>query len=365
MKAVAKAGRKWFLPLIYKLERLKARSMKTFKRPILNVSCSAVATVAILVTVSLGVVMLGVCLAYPAALSSFDGNLFRVEEIVIEEISNSSKLYPTTSVIISGVGRNIAKYLRRLLPNIFKVCHNFSHFLVIFFENGSSDGSSRLLQAFVEKHENTVLLTGDFVASDRREVRLAQARNTVLKYIRSLNESYDYWINLDMDDVLSFAPIDPGMFRSALGRRDSWDVVCANTWPAWYYDRLALRTRIGPFKSEGCNEGEACHENRPVDLSGWLGKDLQGSRGIPSNHEKWIPVDSCFGGLAMYRMSSLTGAKNTSHCYYDGAADCEHVAFHECLRRDGGARLFIDPSMVPFELAEEEVPHSIAWCQRQ
>lgn len=50
-------------------------------------------------------------------------------------------------------------------------------------------------------------------------------------------------------------------------------------------------------------------------------------------------VESCFGGLAVYRYSALRG------CAYDHrrpdpphALDCEHAVYHDCLRARARAR---------------------------
>ena len=56
-----------------------------------------------------------------------------------------------------------------------------------------------------------------------------------------------------------------------------------------------------------------------------------------------VPVTSCFGGLAIYRMEAFHASVG---CDYDPSfkpTDCEHVAFHACLRRKGFTRMFVDP----------------------
>ncbi len=49
---------------------------------------------------------------------------------------------------------------------------------------------------------------------------------------------------------------------------------------------------------------------------------------------------SCFGGLALYRMSAFnSGAR------YSGE-DCEHVCFHQQLRNKGFNKIFLNPSQI-------------------
>jgi hypothetical protein len=55
--------------------------------------------------------------------------------------------------------------------------------------------------------------------------------------------------------------------------------------------------------------------------------------------EPFLPVESCFGGLGIYRMSCMHAAEY-------GGSDCEHVVFHDRLRQAGFDRLFLNPSQI-------------------
>jgi hypothetical protein len=59
---------------------------------------------------------------------------------------------------------------------------------------------------------------------------------------------------------------------------------------------------------------------------------------IPEDSD-WIEVDSAFGGFAIYRRSSLADT-----AAYEGV-ECEHVTFHDHIRRNGG-RIFINPKLI-------------------
>ncbi len=56
--------------------------------------------------------------------------------------------------------------------------------------------------------------------------------------------------------------------------------------------------------------------------------------------EPLVPVRSCFGGLCVYRAPAFFCGER-----YDGG-DCEHVVFHEALRRRGYDRQFLNPSQI-------------------
>jgi hypothetical protein len=61
---------------------------------------------------------------------------------------------------------------------------------------------------------------------------------------------------------------------------------------------------------------------------------LQLKRGEPL-----IPMESCFGGLGIYRMDALL-----SSMYVGG--DCEHVPLHRGLKAAGYSRIFLNPSQI-------------------
>lgn len=52
---------------------------------------------------------------------------------------------------------------------------------------------------------------------------------------------------------------------------------------------------------------------------------------------KPVPVNSCFGGMALYKYETSVGAKACEYQYRYGSVserymlDCEHVLFHQCL----------------------------------
>jgi hypothetical protein len=52
-----------------------------------------------------------------------------------------------------------------------------------------------------------------------------------------------------------------------------------------------------------------------------------------------MPVESCFGGLGVYRMACMQA------CQY-GGSDCEHVVFHQRLRQAGYRRLYLNPNQI-------------------
>jgi len=123
--------------------------------------------------------------------------------------------------------------------------------------------------------------------------------------------------------------------------RSDWDVCTANQ-RAPYYGHLGpspsslepkrLLDAIRVPLRKGCQR----------ELAAWVsayGKMIT----IPESAD-WIPVDSAFGGLAIYRRAILAGARY-SGAGENGESVCEHVPLHKQLRARG-ARIFINPRLI-------------------
>ena len=116
------------------------------------------------------------------------------------------------------------------------------------------------------------------------------------------------------------------------------------------YDMLAFRlsqkTPI-PAAATSCAPLRPWHEwNRfmsaPAVFKGQTKEAaLVGTMGLFGFHrgQGLVPVESCFGGLALYSLDAL----RESGCTYDEATDdCEHVALHRCLNKFAPDSVFLD-----------------------
>jgi len=59
-----------------------------------------------------------------------------------------------------------------------------------------------------------------------------------------------------------------------------------------------------------------------------------------------LRVDSCFGGMAIYRYNILKGCQY--HHHHKGPKlllDCEHVLLHECITSQNHGKIFSNPAM--------------------
>ena len=157
-----------------------------------------------------------------------------------------------------------------------------------------------------------------------RMAQMAAYRNRYLTHIREKQYNFDYLIVLDLDIPLGFSY--DGIAHSF--SHDNWDVMGSNgiLVPPYgdpipnpiFYDAFAFRMK-----------GETLPENIETINA------LQFHRG-----EALVPVESVFGGLAIYRSAGiLAGAQY-------GGQDCEHVVLHQWLNDHGFDRQFLNPSQI-------------------
>lgn len=250
------------------------------------------------------------------------GKISRVENYV----NNTSKM-KKYNVIFAGTCRSVEPYIKKLLGYVDKCGKKFNSYRLIVYENDSSDKTRDILEK--NKKSNYYYIFEDNIQEKRRTVRLERGRNLIMDKVRELNKDnhYQYLIMLDLDNVNK-----RGTFVKTIDEcfnNEDWDVICANQ-KRRYYDTYALRYPDLTYD---------CGAKRPAD-----GKQC-GKINIKFPPNKRIEVDSAFGGIAIYKLSSIP-----SHCIYNGKYDdgdekCEHVDFNKCIR-DAGKKIFIDTNFI-------------------
>ncbi len=211
-------------------------------------------------------------------------------------------------VIICGVAKDVAKALPNMIQMIEEMGGLFADYRVIVYENDSKDGSPELLaewakdnsKVFVRSeklsHVDYVNFTWDHFGY--RPEKIAHARNIVLDY--ALSDSYvDFpyliWIDMDFEKPFSFEGIVE-VFESTT----PWDAVFANGVhgrKGYYFDWYPFRDKERPFGAEL--------------LSDWWWHHLPKKfRFDPKS--PWYPVYSAFGGLGIYKKSSIQNCRYTA-----------------------------------------------------
>lgn len=244
-----------------------------------------------------------------------------------ENLEKGRKEMLKHKVVICGISRDNAKELPLTL--IEQTGKMFNDYRVIIFENDSTDGTKKILQNWSEGNSRVKILSKDYHNRKRPSIQfLAECRN---HYIQELEQpeykTFDLMMAVDMDMKYGW---DFNGLKDSFSKIGNWDGVGSNgifTSDGKMWDMFAFR-----------NDEFHQKPNTPNYF-----RDI-----VPKGQKHYcvgsslIPVESCFGGLAIYKRKYLNNCRYSS---LDG--DCEHINFHEQFRKNGG-RMFMNPSQITY-----------------
>ncbi|CAF1472013.1 unnamed protein product, partial [Adineta steineri] len=104
-----------------------------------------------------------------------------------------------------------------------------------------------------------------------------------------------------------------------------------------YYDIWALRSTVVNYD---CWK-EISKYPQYSNLASKIYIDVH-TKPIPKDYNL-IPVQSAFGGFAIYQTRYLTNCTYDSFDNESVYGKCEHVSFNECVNRNGG-KIFVNPA---------------------
>jgi FkbM family methyltransferase len=246
------------------------------------------------------------------------------------------------SLVFAGCARDCEPFLEGVLENIERFGTGFESTGYVFVENDSTDGTQAILQRWIAGRANARLLTGEVadVQQSPRTARIANARNAYMDFIAASDlRTFDYLVVIDLDDV-NAAEMSGEVFRTAVSyleaHRDHVGLfACSN--PV-YYDVWALRHPTWCPNDVWAEVG-ACKELPYAQAVERFVYSRQLS--IPANSEP-IPVQSAFGGLAIYRLNAVLASRYVGSTAV-GTECCEHVMFNATAATQG--RLVIFPPL--------------------
>jgi len=257
-------------------------------------------------------------------------------------------------LVILGICRDVGEVLTENLERLQFAFKDFSKVHMRIVESDSSDSTVEVLRRYRAINPDFDFESLGMLAStipDRWE-RIAFCRNRAAELLLSDIRLHNCrWVVVaDLDGINS--EITPQAVISSWSRSD-WDVCTANQ-GAPYYDVFALRhptwspNDCWRYEAELIDKGTHPIVAREVAI-------YSRQKLIPKDAE-WVPVDSAFGGLAIYKREFyLLGeyAGKTGN----GARTCEHVPFHEDLKA-AGARIYINPALINSYWNEHNYKHS-------
>lgn len=278
-------------------------------------------------------------------------------------------------VVITGIARDVSRYLPEVLINIDIIRSILEakgvEVPMCFFISDIADTTLEILRAWSSARRSIVLLFEENTEArfPKRIERLAYGRNQARAYVIREHRDASAVIVMDLDDVnmkIDIAAIAATLNK--LAKKGGVDVYGANQEDK-YYDRSALLTTR--------TKRPCLNANWPLCFGLCRGYGL--CTGLTTNSLTFrsdalpIDVESCFGGLAIYSARAFLERE----CVYSERCDkeeqtyaripdqeiCEHVSFHQCLKRTNAARgIVIEPSLLN-EGQYKEKRHALAVVQ--
>jgi hypothetical protein len=259
--------------------------------------------------------------------------------------------YQTKSlkIAITSLFRDSECFVEENFERIKDFQAHFSSVFVLTAENNSRDNTFESITKYSKGLDHTCFKIDDLDQRfPLRTERLAYLHNFLISQIKDV----DYIITFDSDGLLTNFNIE-SLLSCFEYDWNQWDMMGANSTES-YYDVWALRNHEIDFDCwDMVYHQTQMGMNRSHAIDRFVSK-FQKPIGIFSD---LIPVDSCFGGLAVYKYQSIKG------CYRNGIRQtcdckkhkvkgqclkevCEHVSFHREMKKKNNAKLFINPQMI-------------------
>ena len=246
-----------------------------------------------------------------------------------------------SNLLIAGTARDIAHCIDSEIQHLLSCTKQFQSTQVLIIESDSSDTTIdclKKLESDIKGFDFITLGQLGLTISSRTQ-RLSVCRNEIVKAVRddAKYQDIDYVLLADLDGVNTL--LTPEKIAQCWSVKEDWSVICANQLN-YYYDIWALRH---PYWNPH-NYLEQYQQLEP-----WMGPHQAHQIAIATKqirlepNQGLIPVDSAFGGLAIYtRQSYITGVYDYSHTEIE---DTEHVAFHHCLKKNG-FKIYINSALI-------------------
>lgn len=264
------------------------------------------------------------------------------------------------SLLFLSLARNCAKTIPRFLAYLEKLeAHGFNCAAIIG-ENGSTDGTRRILTQ-ASKADIVLLDTSGMAEGNSRLARMAIGRQALLNAALARGISEDAICVVDLDNVI-LAPPEPAAVRAAIVRlreEPTLFAIGASSYPV-YYDLLSLRISGG---------------NELADLSEKLARAKENIFTYYQFHRDYIYriqkrytslvagyCKSSFNGMCIYRSIDYAVGSYRSNAESDV---CEHVSMNLSIGRKTGKRMFVSPDLI-LQAPSDHIPVGFArfWIDR-
>jgi hypothetical protein len=254
-----------------------------------------------------------------------------VRDEYFSRVDRGRRRLQKVSAVICGLCRDVRYYLPRMAVRIERLGGMFKDYAVVLYENDSIDCTREFLFDWRAANPRVTILSEQLGApsyaanrSPDRARWLARCRNCYREHAAKEFAGFEFAIIVDMD--LAGGWSFDGIAHTFAD--DAWDFVGS----FGLRERRDRRTRRSVYSHADLWAFRRTHGVSTEQLG--YDHDAVVERGRPL-----IPVESCFGGLGVYRFRCLEVA-------HYGGTDCEHVGFHAELRRAGLSRQFLNPNQI-------------------
>jgi len=201
-------------------------------------------------------------------------------------------------LIIGGCTKNVGRYLPQMFKNIDLLRQWFTDVKVIFAYDLSLDDTYRKLSMYrYENQDDVVILSCNNVHSTRT-IRIASARNSIMKYMVEHYPSHDLFCFMDCDDIIN-ADFKKETMEHMVSTWLKWDSLSFNRED--YYDIWALRYE--PYLMSCWAFG---NYSRPLVIP-HIQRDIT-SKLNQMDRDDLFPVESAFNGFAFFKMDVFKDA---------------------------------------------------------
>lgn len=232
-------------------------------------------------------------------------------------------------MIIVGCASDVSQYWTNTGKTLEHIFSCVSDYICIIVESNSSDNTLTVIQDWCALDSRREVISLGNLEGTRTE-RLARCRNEYMERIKDMNDPYTLMI--DLDAAVELQPNFKDQLESCL-QTPNWDAVSSNR-TAIYWDLWALRSKaLGVDYDcwEMVNKPGVCYDSSGRKTSPLKKYIYDKSKIIPPG--PWIPVESAFGSLTLYKTDAIRNRRYTGHT-------CEHVSFNR------GLKMFIDPNFI-------------------
>lgn len=237
-----------------------------------------------------------------------------------------------------------------------------SYSILESFKNWHSKSESTLIQTVViSSHKKEIRMSfgnAGRVMDKYRTMRIANARNEILNYIRLLEkrgEKNNYFIMMDSNEYACVGKINLDTLRNALHRSDEWDSISFDR-EAGYYDYWALS--FDPYIYS------YYHVKNKNEIFNSMATSFATKLNAARASGNLIPVFSAFNGFAIYKTNMFLNCSYSSlihiHLFPKELLpsrivnffknDCEHRKFHLEAIKKNGAKIMVSPLSIFYKL---------------